>query len=71
MNNDNFNMNDNFIKRHENYPLRRYWNGFDDQGNRRWYIELNNGEIINYRNRKYRYMARKFFENLRYKNNLK
>lgn len=41
-------------------PVDKWWNGFDSEGRERWFIELNNGVIINDRDNNYSYWLQKY-----------
>lgn len=46
--------------------LRHYWNGFDNQGKERWYIELSNGVIISNSNKEYDNWIKRYYPNNKY-----
>lgn len=41
-------------------PTRRFWLGFDKEGNERWFIELSNGKIIASTDESYNYWLKKY-----------
>jgi len=45
------------------YPVKNYWNGFEESGNERWYIELSDGRILTPRHEDYIRWSQKHFPN--------
>lgn len=43
-------------------PTRHFWSGFDEKGEQRWFLELNNGEILSKQHRDYKQWLRKLRE---------
>ncbi len=50
-------------KQNKSYDLikaiKHYWNGFDTEGQERWYIELSNGIILANNNKDYEWWVKK------------
>lgn len=44
-------------------PVKHYWYGFNKQGKERWYIELNNGELITNTNNEYDFWVKRYYPN--------
>jgi hypothetical protein len=44
-------------------PINHFWNGFDECGIEKWYIEMDNGNLISSKNSEYIYIVKKFFPN--------
>ena len=42
--------------------LKCYWNGFDEKGRERWYIEFSNGSIISNKDPNYDFWSKKFYQ---------
>ena len=40
---------------------KHYWNGFDENGNARWYIELSDGTILSQSNKDYNFWSKRYF----------
>lgn len=41
-------------------PKRRFWLGFDNLGNEKWFIELDNGKIIGHTDESYNYWLKRY-----------
>ena len=50
-----FNSGDAEWTRRSIFPVKHYWNGFDRKGKEQWYLELNTGRVISYRETNYKY----------------
>jgi len=48
-------------------PLKCYWNGFDENGKERWYIEFTNGTIISNKDSTYNFWSKRFYS-IKYSN---
>lgn len=53
-----------YVKKEAQIPLKCYWNGFDNDGNEKWYIEFTNGTIITNKDSSYNFWYRKYFNTL-------
>lgn len=42
-------------------PIRCYWNGFDDNGKERWFIEFTNGTIISNKESSFNFWSKRFY----------
>jgi len=43
--------------------VKHYWNGFDEQGHEKWYIELSNGVILPSNHKEYTFWAKRYYPN--------
>lgn len=43
--------------------IKHYWDGFDNQGCERWYIELSNGAIISNTDKEYGFWIKRYYPN--------
>jgi hypothetical protein len=43
------------------FPIKRYWNGFNKNGCKMWYIELNNGIILPDYTKEYEIWFKKYY----------
>lgn len=59
-------------RREKNNPLKdtksvratkHYWNGFNERGEEKWYLELSNGTILTSSHENYRDLVRRYFPN--------
>lgn len=41
--------------------VNHFWNGFDEKGNERWYIELSNGAILTSRDQDYYFWVKRYY----------
>jgi hypothetical protein len=44
-------------------PIKHFWNGFDVNGAEKWFLELENGNILSSKDKSYQFLVRKFFPN--------
>jgi hypothetical protein len=42
-------------------PLKCYWNGFDENGKERWFIEFTNGSIISNKDSTYNFWSKRVY----------
>jgi len=42
-------------------PVSHHWNGFTRDGDERWIIELDNGNLISSKDNSYNYLVKKYF----------
>ena len=42
------------------YAIKQYWNGFNNQGDEKWYIELSNGSAMSNRDKDYEFWAKRY-----------
>lgn len=43
--------------------VKHYWNGFNEKGEERWYLELSNGTILTPSHENYRDLVKRYFPN--------
>lgn len=44
-------------------PVKRYWIGFDLEGNENWVLEMENGNLISHKDSYYSYLVKKYYSN--------
>ena len=44
-------------------PTRHFWTGFDESGAEKWFLELENGNILASSDTSYSFLVKKFFPN--------
>ena len=44
-------------------PIKHYWSGFDSDGSERWFLELDNGNLISNKDSYYAYLIKKYLPN--------
>lgn len=42
-------------------PVEKYWCGFEEDGTERWYIRLENGNVLSSKDHSYNFLSKKFF----------
>jgi len=43
--------------------VKQYWDGFDEQNQERWFIELSNGTILSNTDKDYSFWAKRYYPN--------
>jgi hypothetical protein len=59
---NNHNNNKNLINNTPK-PIKHYWSGFDIDGTERWFLELDNGNLISNKDSYYAYLIKKYLPN--------
>lgn len=53
-----------FRKFERKSPIKCYWNGFDENGKERWFIEFTNGSIISNKDSTYNFWSKRYYSSI-------